>query len=154
MQKKLVLFFGLLLIAGLLSGCKNAPKTVFDPGKVVLVDAGFIDAIAPLKVTSAAAIHVGGWAADTKTASPASDIIVLADGKQIPFVPNMSISRPDVSKYLNNAALEKVGWDGSIPASSIGIGKHKIAFYAVLSDNTFAVLRYHAQPFCEVEVTE
>lgn len=155
MRRNLVSFFVLFLMAGIMTaGCKSSPKTVFDPSKAVKTDAGFVDAVEPLKVASGAAIHAGGWAADLKAAVPANDIVVLSDGNQIPFEPKIGISRPDVAKALNNAALEKSGWDGSIPAASLGKGKHKLEFYAVLSNQNFAVLHYGSQMSCEVEVTE
>ncbi len=153
MRNKLVLFFGLLLIAGIISGCKSEQKTEFDPAKVVKVWAGNVEAVDPVKAASSAAIKSSGWAADIKAGTPAQDIVVLVDGKQISFAPQMSISRPDVSKSLKNDALDKSGWNGSIPASSLGKGKHKLEFYAVLSDKTFAVLQCGAQ-LCEVEVSE
>ncbi|MGD0280883.1 MAG: hypothetical protein ABSB95_00810 [Dissulfurispiraceae bacterium] len=153
MRNKLVLFIGLLLIAGIMSGCKGGQKTEFDPGKVVQVWAGNVEAVDPVKASSSATIKSSGWAADIKAGTPAQDIVVLVDGKQISFVPQMSISRPDVAKTLKNDALEKSGWNGSMPASSLGKGKHKLEFYAVLSDKTFAALQCGAQ-LCEVEMTE
>ena len=154
MKKKLAVIFCFLLIAAIMAGCKGEQKTVFDPTKVVQVEAGFVDLIEPVKAASNATIKTGGWAADIKVGTPAKELIVLVDGKQISFTPPMSISRPDVAKALNNAGLEKSGWSGSVPAASLGKGKHKLESYAVLSDNTFAPLHCGAQKFCEVEVME
>lgn len=66
MRNKLVLFFGLLLIAGIISGCKSEQKTEFDPAKVVKVWAGNVEAVDPVKAASSAAIKSSGWAADIK----------------------------------------------------------------------------------------
>ncbi len=136
-----------------MSGCKDDQKTEFSPGKIVKARAGFVDFVGPAKASSGATIQSWGWAADIQGGTPAKELIVLVDGKQIPFVPQMSISRPDVARVYNGDGLEKSGWSGSIPAALLGKGKHKIEFYALLSDKTFAVLQCGGH-LCEVEVAE
>jgi len=127
--------------------------TVFDPTKVVRVEAGSVDLCEPVKASSTSTIKTGGWAADLKAGKPA-DVAVVSDGKQLTVALNLSGSRPDVAKAFNNSNLEKAGWEAGLPAASLGKGRHKVEFYAVLSDNTFAPLHCGAQKFCEVEVTE
>lgn len=128
-------------------------ETVFDPTKVVRVEAGSVDLCEPVKAASTSTIKTGGWAADLNAGKPAN-VAVVSDGKQLTVTLNLSGSRPDVAKAFNNSNLEKTGWDAGLPASSLGKGKHKVEFYAVLSNNTFAPLHCGAQKFCEVEVIE
>ena len=153
MKEELILLFSFLLIAGITAGCKGESRTEFDPGKVVQIDAGHVDIFVPVKATQSTTIDTQGWAADRKAGSPLTELIVVSDGKQTSLAPKMSISRPDVAKALSNPALEKVGWSLPIPAASLGSGKHKLEFYAVLSDKTFAALYCGPRKFCEVEVT-
>jgi hypothetical protein len=151
--KRLVFFSALLLIAVIMSGCRDQQKTEFDSSIVVQVPAGYVDYVDPVKASSSVIIKFWGWAADIQGGTTVKELVVLVDGKQIPVAYQMAVSRPDVAEVYKCAAFEKSGWSSSIPASSLGKGKHKIEFYAVLSDKTLAALRCSAR-FCNVEVVE
>jgi hypothetical protein len=157
MKKKLFAFTVLLLIGIQMNGCSKNPKEfIFEPSKVNSKQgAGYVDIIEPAEqVIVNGLIHTGGWALDPYKNKPAKGVIILSDAKQISVVPQIGIERQDVAKALNNRELAKSGWDTSFNATLLGAGKHKLEFYSVLHDGTFAPLIYRGKTSCEIEVAE
>lgn len=142
-----------ILIACLLIMRKSAPLKGFDPHRVAYVWTGNVDFFGPVKAASNSYIKANGWAADVQAGNLAKALLIVCDGKQMPLTLKKFESRRDVAKFFRNGNLEQSGWEVILPASSLGIGKHKVEFYAVLTDYTFAPLHCcGASKFCEVEV--
>ncbi|MBF0559046.1 MAG: hypothetical protein HQL08_09730 [Nitrospirae bacterium] len=152
MKKKFAAVFCFALVAAFTTACKGNRNEGFVPSKVVQVEAGNVDFIGPVKAPLNTPIRTYGWAAELQAGNVTNVLVVVCDGKQVPATLKMSGSRPDVAKNFLNDNFEKTGWEGVVPASSLGIGKHKVEFYALLSDNTFAPLHCGAFKYCEVEV--
>lgn len=150
------LIFCFFLVAAFVAACRYEQSKGFDPARVVQVEAGAVDFFGPVKATLTTSIRTFGWAADLQAGNPAKDLVVVCDGKQVPVIPKISSSRPDVAKNFHNDNFENTGWEVVIPASSLGTGRHKLEFYALLTDNTYAPLYCGALKesfkFCEVEV--
>jgi hypothetical protein len=155
MKNGLFAFTVMLLIGIQISGCKEK-TTIFDPSKVnSKVSAGFVDMIEPSeKVPANSHIHTGGWAYDPYKKSTSKGVIILSDAKQLSISPQIGFERQDVAKSLNNNELVKSGWDASLKAELLGIGRHKLEFYSVLHDGTFAPLIYRGKTSYEIEVVE
>jgi|SRR5208283_1257839 len=152
MRKESAVIFCLLLMAVLITACRGGQNKGFDPARIVNVEAGAVDFFEPVKAVSNTTIRAYGWAADLQAGNAANKLVVVCDGRQVPVTPEMTESRPDVAKYFRNNSLEKTGWEVTMPASLLGIGKHRLVFYAVLSDNTFAPLHCGVLKFCQVKV--
>jgi hypothetical protein len=159
----IAIFFILLPIAG----CKEKQKTIrqegkekephiiFEPSKVnPKLTAGFVDIIEPEEVSINGTIHTGGWAYDPQKILPAKGVIIIANDKPLPISPQMGFKREDVAKAYRNDNLINSGWDTSIYATLLGKGKHRLEFYAVLKDDTFAPLEYRGKTYCEIEVVD
>jgi hypothetical protein len=157
MKKKLFAFTVLLLIGIQMNGCsKNQKEFIFETSKVNSKQgAGFVDVIEPAEqVLVNGIIHVGGWSYDPYKKSNSKGVIILSDAKQISVSPQIGAERPDVAKALNNKELLKSGWDTSFKATLLGTGRHKLEFYTVLNDGTFAPLIYRGKTSFEIEVAE
>ena len=87
-------------------------------------------------------IHTAGWAFDPNDKKPAKFVIILDNGKPFFKIP-VNIKRKDVALTLKNSDLLTTGWFAIIPAEKIGVGKHRLEFYAMLLDGSFAPLQDH-----------
>jgi hypothetical protein len=157
MKTKLFVLTAMLLIGIEMSGCGRGPNEfTFDPSKVnTKMSAGFVDVIEPAEqVLVNGIIHTGGWAYDPHKASTAKGVVILSDAKQLSISPRTGFERQDVAKALNNKELVKSGWDTSFSAALLGTGRHKLEFYSVLHDGTFAPLIYRDKTSFEIEVAE
>jgi len=157
MEKRLFALTAILLIGIQISGCKEKQKEpTFGLSKVnSKVSAGFVDVIEPVeKVPVNSLIHTGGWAQDPYKKIPAKGVVILSDGKQLSVSPQIGFERQDVAKALKNDGLLKSGWHTSFKASLLGMGRHKLEFYAALNDGTFAPLIYRGKTSYEIEVVE
>jgi hypothetical protein len=133
-----------------------APAAIpFDLSKVVpKTDAGYLDVIDPTNASVDTDIHVGGWAADLKKKVPAKAVIALFDGKQATVTIRMGIERKDIAKAFKNGSLARSGWDGGFNTSTLGKGKHRLEFYAVLDNGNFVPLKHKGKRFVEILVTD
>lgn len=162
-MKKLAVFVVVILFLGVpLAGCKEkqgvstgskeTAHIVFDQSKMAKTTAGFVDTLDPQKVSVNEPVHAGGWAYDPQRKTPAMGVVILADGSQLPVVVPYNLKREDVAKALKNDGLADTGWDVSFNVSSLGGGKHKLEFYALLHDGMFSPLEYHGMTYAEIEV--
>jgi hypothetical protein len=157
MKKRVFIFAAMLLIGIQMNGCgKSQKEFTFEPSKVnSKMSAGYVDIIEPAEqVLVNGMIHTGGWAFDPYKKSASEGVIILSDAKQLSISPQTGIERQDVAKALNNKELLNSGWETSFNATLLGAGKHKLEFYSVLHDGTFAPLIYRGKTSCEIEVAE
>jgi len=92
------------------------------------------------KIQIISVIHAAGWAFDPKIKKPAKFVVILDNGKPFFKIP-VNIKRKDVALTLKNSDLLTTGWFAIIPAEKIGEGKHRLEFYAMLLDGSFAPLQ-------------
>jgi len=160
MTKMLSVFFILCMIGLCLSACKGKQAEVipvtFEPSKVISnTYCGNVEDVKPMSASVKTKIHIAGWAADLQKKLPAKSIIVVADGKQIPFSPLMGITRKDVANVYKSDGLIESGWNGQFMASDLGKGKHKVDIYAALDNGKFAHLTYKGKnSYFEIEVVD
>jgi hypothetical protein len=168
-MRRVYLIFLILFMAGFyLNGCKEKQEAVisgkpsseatatFERSKVIPnIHGGHIDVAEPMKAPVTTKIHLGGWAADLQKKVPAESIIIVADGKQILFSPLMGIERNDVADFNKSNDLLKSGWNGMLPASTLGRGKHRLELYAVLDGGRLVHLNYKDKGYSfEIEVVD
>ena len=160
MTKMVSVFFILCAIGLCLNGCKSkqseVTSVIFEPSKVISnTYCGNIEDVRPLYASVKTEIHIIGWAADFQEKFPVKSIIVVADGKQIPFSPMMGIERKDVANVYKSDDFMKSGWNGQFVASELGKGKHKVDIYAALDNGKFAHLNYKGKnSYFEIEVVD
>jgi hypothetical protein len=94
------------------------------------------------KIQIISVIHAAGWAFDPNTKKPAKFVVILDNGKPFTKVP-VNLHRKDVALALNNNDLLMTGWDAIFTAKKMGEGKHRLEFYAMLLDGSFAPLQDH-----------
>ena len=116
--------------------------------------AGWADVIKPETVSVSGLITMVGWAIDPQTSTTAKGVLIISDGKPLPYLIPITDQRPDVIKALNLNTPVVTGWSVNFKASYLGKGEHKLQFYAVLNDEKYALLPTSKQFSGTVKVTD
>ena len=90
---------------------------------------------------------ISGWAADIQGSRPASEILLIANGRVIYAGPPM-FERPDVARHFGNDALVKSGFALLIPASMLGQAdpaRAEVRVFAMSDDGVASELVYNEE---------
>lgn len=129
----------LLVFCGGLAFFLNGKKDVntFSVSQVTKGFGGFVDEVKSPEIESTGTLELRGWTIDTEKNIPAKAVVVV-ENDQIIAKCEPSLDRPDVVEYLkNNQDMLKSGWNITIPASTLGQGKHNLWLYAINHKNRF-----------------
>jgi len=126
-------------VATELSTKQSGATVVFKRENIVPnVVGGIVEVVEPTKLALNGKVRITGWAADVQNSTPTKSIVILSDGKQVLFLPQMGIERKDVAEFHNSYKLTRSGWDGLLNAVALGKGIHRLEIYAVFNNDTFA----------------